>query len=249
MTQGMQGALPRKLRLLRAERGLTLVEAAQRIGITRESLGLLEKGKRHPHAPTLAKLANGYGVPLEELLSLEEGDQQATAEEASAPLGEVPSTSGPAVKGEVAQKEWRTSISDLSVWASFINGLASDTEDWKYAEVGAYDDPASLSEQDFVLFAGRVAALVMTYQRVKEVVEGEPLGTLLNDGLQAGAQEAKHLASAYRRLSRAVLSVTTPEFEHRLNELADAEQAADQEARSRRGRLRAVQEDLGRGVA
>jgi putative transcriptional regulator len=243
----MQDPLPRKLRLLRAERGLTLVEAARKVGITRESLGLLEKGKRHPHAPTLTKLANGYGVPVEELFSL--GEDSLGEEKEPRPLVEALSTSGPTIKGEVAQKEWRTSISDLSVWANFINELASDTEEWKHAEVGAYGDPASLSEQDFVLFAGRVAALAKTHQRVKGTVEGEPLGTLLNDGLQAGAQEAEHLARAYRRLSRAVLSVITPAFERRLNELADAEQVANQEAQGRRGRLRAVREDLGRSVA
>jgi len=70
------------------------VDAAQRIGITRESLGLLEKGKRHPHAPTLAKLANGYGVTIEELFLLDEEERR------DAPLGEAPSgaTSGPSVE-------------------------------------------------------------------------------------------------------------------------------------------------------
>src|SRR5215211_5477490 len=126
MTQGMQGALPRKLRLLRAERGLTLVEAAKKIGITRESLGLLEKGKRHPHAPTLTKLANGYGVPVEELFSLSEEEGQVSEEQAY-PLAEAPSEPGPAVKGEVAQKERRThtanqeaqsrrGLADLNAW-------------------------------------------------------------------------------------------------------------------------------------
>ena len=71
--KGMQAGLPKMLRLLRAERGLTLEEAAKRTGVTRETLGLLERGKRHPHTPTLAKIANGYGVSLEDLLDLEEG--------------------------------------------------------------------------------------------------------------------------------------------------------------------------------
>jgi len=71
--KGMQAGLPKMLRLLRAERALTLEEAAKRTGVTRETLGLLERGKRHPHTPTLAKIANGYGVSLEDLLDLEEG--------------------------------------------------------------------------------------------------------------------------------------------------------------------------------
>src|SRR5215217_8395198 len=68
----MQRLLPRKLRLLRAERGLTLSEAAEQIGVTRDTLSDLERGRRHPHAPTLRKIAAGYGVGLQELLDAEE---------------------------------------------------------------------------------------------------------------------------------------------------------------------------------
>jgi transcriptional regulator with XRE-family HTH domain len=64
----MQGSLAMRLRVLRAERGLSLTEAAERAGIQRQTLALLERGERHPHDPTLAKIAQGYGVPVEELL-------------------------------------------------------------------------------------------------------------------------------------------------------------------------------------
>jgi len=64
----MQITLPEKLRMLRTRQGLTLEEAAERTRVTRETLGLLERGKRRPHAPTLHKIAKGYGVPVEELL-------------------------------------------------------------------------------------------------------------------------------------------------------------------------------------
>jgi transcriptional regulator with XRE-family HTH domain len=64
----MQGSLAMRLRVLRAERGLSLTEAAERAGIQRQTLALLERGERHPHDPTLAKIAKGYGVPVEELL-------------------------------------------------------------------------------------------------------------------------------------------------------------------------------------
>jgi transcriptional regulator with XRE-family HTH domain len=57
-----------RLRVLRAERGLSLTEAAERAGIQRQTLALLERGERHPHDPTLAKIAKGYGVPVDELL-------------------------------------------------------------------------------------------------------------------------------------------------------------------------------------
>jgi transcriptional regulator with XRE-family HTH domain len=57
-----------RLRVLRAERGLSLTEAAERAGIQRQTLALLERGERHPHDPTLAKIAKGYGVPVKDLL-------------------------------------------------------------------------------------------------------------------------------------------------------------------------------------
>jgi transcriptional regulator with XRE-family HTH domain len=67
----MHGSLPAKLRVLRARQGLTLIDAAEKIGIGRDTLSDLERGNRHPVMPTLAKIAEGYGVPVEELLEEE----------------------------------------------------------------------------------------------------------------------------------------------------------------------------------
>ena len=64
----MQGSLAERLRVLRARRGFTLTEAAERAGVQRQTLALLERGERHPHTPTLHKLAKGYGIPVEDLL-------------------------------------------------------------------------------------------------------------------------------------------------------------------------------------
>src|SRR5215217_5155091 len=72
----MQRSLAMRLRVLRAERGLSLTEAAERAGIQRQTLALLERGERHPHDPTLAKIAKGYGVPVEELLAAPPKDRQ-----------------------------------------------------------------------------------------------------------------------------------------------------------------------------
>ncbi len=60
--------LGRKLRVLRAYEGLTLAAAAEKIGITPDTLSDLERGHRRPYIPTLTKIAKGYGVPIEELL-------------------------------------------------------------------------------------------------------------------------------------------------------------------------------------
>ena len=67
----MGTSLPYKLRALRVRQGLTLVEAAKKTGVTRATLSELERGHRRPVAPTLVKIAEGYGVPVEDLLEKE----------------------------------------------------------------------------------------------------------------------------------------------------------------------------------
>ncbi len=74
----METWLPHKLRTLRVRQGLTLIDAAKKTGVTRATLSELERGHRHPVAPTLVKIAKGYGVPVEELI------------EEPVPLGEAP---------------------------------------------------------------------------------------------------------------------------------------------------------------
>jgi transcriptional regulator with XRE-family HTH domain len=61
-------SLGHKLRVLRAERGLTLRDAASRTGVAKETISDIERGIRHPHDVTVAKLAEGYGVPIGDLL-------------------------------------------------------------------------------------------------------------------------------------------------------------------------------------
>jgi transcriptional regulator with XRE-family HTH domain len=64
----MQGWLATRLRVLRAEGGLTISQAAERAGVTRETLRDLELGRRTAHEPTLAKIARAYGVPVADLI-------------------------------------------------------------------------------------------------------------------------------------------------------------------------------------
>jgi putative transcriptional regulator len=61
--------LSTRLRVLRAERGLTVRQVAELSGLTKETVNQIETGRRHPYDRTLAKLARAYGVPLEELLA------------------------------------------------------------------------------------------------------------------------------------------------------------------------------------
>jgi transcriptional regulator with XRE-family HTH domain len=64
----MQGSLAERLRVLRAQRGLSLTEASEKIGVNRHTLRDLERGKREPYGPTLRKIAEGYNVPVARLL-------------------------------------------------------------------------------------------------------------------------------------------------------------------------------------
>jgi transcriptional regulator with XRE-family HTH domain len=60
--------LARNLRILRAERGLNLTEAASLAGITIDTLSHLEHGERGAYTSTLYKLAEAYDVTLGDLL-------------------------------------------------------------------------------------------------------------------------------------------------------------------------------------
>lgn len=77
----MQRSFAEKLRVLRAQRGLPLTVAADRIGIDRHTLRNLERGETEPRYPTLEKISGAYGVPVEDLLE----------EEPSVPLVDAPS--------------------------------------------------------------------------------------------------------------------------------------------------------------
>jgi transcriptional regulator with XRE-family HTH domain len=68
----MQRSLAARLRILRARKGLTLLAASEELGIDRHTLRDLELGRgRTPRYPTLAKIAEGYDVPVEDLLEKE----------------------------------------------------------------------------------------------------------------------------------------------------------------------------------
>jgi transcriptional regulator with XRE-family HTH domain len=93
----MHGSLPTKLRVLRAERGLTLRDAERLTGVDKDTLSKIERGRRDPQDITLAKIAKGYGVPVEELL------------EEPVPFGEAPGEAGHSIDYE----GFRATIEDL----------------------------------------------------------------------------------------------------------------------------------------
>jgi len=83
----MQKPLAAKLRLLRAQRGLTVKDAAFQVGVDRHTLRRIELGTQEAQYPTLAKIADGYGVPVEDLLEEPVAAGKAEARRRGPPIG------------------------------------------------------------------------------------------------------------------------------------------------------------------
>ena len=60
-------ALPNRLKLARVERDLTQAELADRVGVTRQTIGLIEGGGYNPTLNLCIRLARATGKTLDEL--------------------------------------------------------------------------------------------------------------------------------------------------------------------------------------
>ncbi|MGD9755534.1 MAG: helix-turn-helix domain-containing protein [Acidimicrobiia bacterium] len=69
MEEDLSGRVGARVRRLRTERGWTLDGAAGRLGVSRRLLVQLEAGQANPSLSTLLAVAEGFGVPLVELLA------------------------------------------------------------------------------------------------------------------------------------------------------------------------------------
>jgi hypothetical protein len=70
-----------KLKQLRSEHGWTLKEAASRAGLSFSYLSEIEKGKKYPTPSKLLELADAYGAPFDDLVSLRLSDDLAPIQE------------------------------------------------------------------------------------------------------------------------------------------------------------------------
>ena len=61
-------ALGERIRELREERGWSQEEFADRCGLHRTAVGLLERAERIPRLDTLMTLSKGFGIPVSDLL-------------------------------------------------------------------------------------------------------------------------------------------------------------------------------------
>lgn len=61
-----------RVRELRGERRMTLDELAERSGVSRAMISKVERGEKNPTLVVAAKLAEGFGVTLSQLVGIEE---------------------------------------------------------------------------------------------------------------------------------------------------------------------------------
>jgi len=66
------GRLGERVRALRRERGLILDHLAERSGVSRAMISKLERGEKNPTLVVAAKVAEGLGVSLSQLVGVEE---------------------------------------------------------------------------------------------------------------------------------------------------------------------------------
>lgn len=57
-----------RLKILRKEKGMTQTQVADAVGLGRQAYAYYEKGEREPSTETLCKLADFFGVTVDELL-------------------------------------------------------------------------------------------------------------------------------------------------------------------------------------
>jgi putative transcriptional regulator len=56
-----------RLKVLRAERGWTQADLADRVGVSRQTINVIESGKYDPSLPLAFKLAGVFGTTIEEV--------------------------------------------------------------------------------------------------------------------------------------------------------------------------------------
>ena len=58
-----------RLRVLRAERGWSQAELAERVNIARQSINAIETGKADPSLPLGMRIARAFGLPVEQVFN------------------------------------------------------------------------------------------------------------------------------------------------------------------------------------
>lgn len=67
---GVQDKMRLTLKMARELKGMKQSEAAEKIGVSVDTLGNYERGKSYPDIPTLRKIEEVYGIPYDRLIFL-----------------------------------------------------------------------------------------------------------------------------------------------------------------------------------
>jgi len=70
----MAGQLKNRIRVFRAEHRFSQADLAERIGVSRKTISTIEVGRFVPSTIIALKIANCFGVPVEEIFSLEKNE-------------------------------------------------------------------------------------------------------------------------------------------------------------------------------
>lgn len=62
-----------RLKVLRAENNYTQEDLAEYIGVTRQTINAIEKGKFDPSLPTAFRISKFFKLPIEDIFDYEEG--------------------------------------------------------------------------------------------------------------------------------------------------------------------------------
>jgi len=68
-------AMKNKIRELRARKGWSQAELARRLGVSRQTVIAIEKGRYDPSLPLAFKIARVFGEPIEAIFLPEEDDE------------------------------------------------------------------------------------------------------------------------------------------------------------------------------
>jgi transcriptional regulator with XRE-family HTH domain len=219
-------ALARRLRILRAARGISLREAEKLTDVTRETLGALEHGQRGAHTGTLQKIATGYGVSVSDLMR--EGLE---AEEVL--LSKAEASEAEAARAAVR----RSPLAQVTLDAPHIRA-------WLNQQRATH---ALMSDEDFEneVIASEPRALLRAVEREREQVldelrKPETRTTLFPNNVAAQVTKDPRIAEAmmpYRKISRLRLLVEreytfrTRILENYIEHLALLEAQSDEEKR------------------
>lgn len=75
--QGEEMKLKNRLRVLRAEKEISQKELADEIGVSRQTINSIEKGKFNPSVVTALKMAEYFGVDVEAVFQIVEEESDA----------------------------------------------------------------------------------------------------------------------------------------------------------------------------